>query len=139
MGIYPISKASNCCSSEGLLYNMISLDSPKLKHRDRPIVIFLHSLVSARAISKGGSVHCFRWSTYRLPFSSRPFAIDEEIEVVSLIWLTDNTAWKSSNSRLKVFRFPVLGQGVVVGILEVLDVISAIAILDNSQQQFFPP
>jgi hypothetical protein len=35
---------------------------------------------------------------------------------------------------MAVFRFPVLGQGVVVGILEVLDVISAIAILDNSQQ-----
>jgi hypothetical protein len=88
---------------------MINLESPTLKHRDRPIVIFLHSLVSARTISEGGCIYCFRWFNYRLPFSSRPFAIDEEIDVVSLIWLTDKTPWEIKQLTTESLRVPSSG------------------------------
>lgn len=123
MGTYPISKASNCCSSEGFLYDIISLGCPTLKRCDRPIVIFLQSLVSGRTISKGACIHCFCWFTHRLPFSNRPFAIADAIDVVSLRLLNGKTWTSFRHSRLKVFWFPVLGQSVVIGILAVLDII----------------
>lgn len=104
---YPISNASNYCSSEGPPNNII-IWLQEYTAGNRPVVVFFD-----RLISKFGRVRLkckvHRKRACLRPFSNRPFAIADVIEVVSLKLFRhdmDHMCWYASQrySRMKVLR-----------------------------------
>lgn len=84
-------------------------------------VVVLHSLISSHC--EFCNINAHQNCTDLRPFSSRPFAIEDVIEVVSLESDTVRT-WANSgydsrgSSRLEVLWLVVIFQGVKVGVLE---------------------